>query len=241
MSSPKKSALVTELDSLECRVLLVGDAQCGKSALIQRFVSDKFLEVYAPTSFDKYSTSHEWSGQMVNFLVWDTSGASAYDSVRPLAYPEARVVLLCFSIGEPESLDHVVTKWYPEIRHHCTTAPIILCGCQSDLRNDIETISRLAKIRRIPVTSEQALQVSRKIEAGNYVETSSRTSVKSVRDAFEVAALASHGRLNARGGGGLGSGVVSSHAVRPPSKTNNKARLDLKYELKDRAKVCSLM
>lgn len=49
----------------------------------------------------------------------------------------------------------VCLQWYPEIRQHCDNTPVILCGCQNDLRNDIETISALAKQHKIPVTSEQ--------------------------------------------------------------------------------------
>lgn len=44
------------------------------------------------------------------------------------------VVLLCFSIANPRSLRHVKTIWYPEIKRMCPHAPIILVGCQNDLR-----------------------------------------------------------------------------------------------------------
>jgi GTPase SAR1 family protein len=34
-----------ELEDVECKVVLVGDSRCGKTALVQRFVDDNFVEV----------------------------------------------------------------------------------------------------------------------------------------------------------------------------------------------------
>ncbi|GFT08508.1 ras-like GTP-binding protein rhoA [Trichonephila clavipes] len=79
----------------------------------------------------------------------------AYDTVRPLSYKDASVFLLCFTIGNPDTLDSTVNKWFPEIRQHSQNIPIILCGCQSDLRNDAETMCELAKVKKVPVTAEQ--------------------------------------------------------------------------------------
>lgn len=53
------------------------------------------------------------------------------------------VVVLCFSIANPNSLYHVRTMWYPEIKHFCPRAPVILVGCQLDLRYaDLEAVNR---------------------------------------------------------------------------------------------------
>lgn len=41
---PKMEA-VEELEDVECKVVLVGDSRCGKTALVQRFVGDNFIEV----------------------------------------------------------------------------------------------------------------------------------------------------------------------------------------------------
>ncbi|GLH02483.1 uncharacterized protein GBIM_08483 [Gryllus bimaculatus] len=53
----------------------------------------------------------EWDGQHYSCAsVTEHSRAAAYDSVRPLAYPDARVFLLCFRIGDPDSLENAVRK-----------------------------------------------------------------------------------------------------------------------------------
>ena len=66
---------------------------------------------------------------------------SAYNLT--LSHPRSDVVVLCFSIANPNSLHHVKTMWYPEIKHFCPRAPVILVGCQLDLRYaDLDAVNR---------------------------------------------------------------------------------------------------
>jgi small GTP-binding protein len=49
-------------------------------------------------------------GKTVDLALWDTAGQEDYDRLRPLSYPETHVVLICFAIDLPESLDNARTK-----------------------------------------------------------------------------------------------------------------------------------
>jgi len=49
-------------------------------------------------------------GKHVELAIWDTSGSEDYDRLRPLSYPGARVVVICFSIDNPDSLDNIEEK-----------------------------------------------------------------------------------------------------------------------------------
>jgi GTPase SAR1 family protein len=42
--------------------------------------------------------------------LWDTAGQDDYDRLRALSYPDANIVVMCFSIDSPESLDNVDGK-----------------------------------------------------------------------------------------------------------------------------------
>lgn len=221
------------MEEYNCKIVLVGDNKCGKTSLVHRFIHDKFLEVYTPTDFRVYTTTYEVNDYRINFTIWDTSGAAAYDKVRPLTYQDARVLLLCFQIPCPNSLDNIVNKWYPEIRQHCPNIPVILCGCQSDLRNDTDVLRNLSKLKKTPVTSEQALAASRQISATTYVETTTKHCGKTVKDAFEVIALASLGKLN--------KNHVTIQRHRSLMKRKYKSKIDLKEELRDKARNCTLM
>ncbi len=51
----------------------------------------------------------------------DISGQEDYDRLRPLSYPDTDVILMCFSIDSPDSLENIPEKWTPEVRHFCPT------------------------------------------------------------------------------------------------------------------------
>ena len=144
---------------------------------------------YTPTSFFRYQTSEVVGARVVRFVLWDTSGSLETSTVRALAYREADVFLLCYSIADPGTLFSCLDHWLPELRLQAPTTPIILVGCQSDRRTASNTASSSL------VTSGQALAVSQQIGAVMYVETSARASRRAVSSVMEVAALTSLGEL----------------------------------------------
>lgn len=63
--------------------------------------------------------------------------------ISPRSPRRSDVVVLCFSLANPNSLRHVKSMWYPEIKHFCPRTPIVLVGCQLDLRYaDLEAVNR---------------------------------------------------------------------------------------------------
>ncbi|KAG1443988.1 hypothetical protein G6F56_010471 [Rhizopus delemar] len=112
-----------------------------------------------------------------------------YDRLRPLSYPDSHVVLMCFSIDAPDTLDNITEKWISEITHFCQGLPLVLVGCKKDLRNDPETIEALKRNQQKPVPFEDGSSVAKKIGAYKYIECSAKTG-ESVREVFEHATRA---------------------------------------------------
>ena len=52
----------------------------------------------------------EVDGKHVELALWDTAGQEDYDRLRPLSYPDSHVILICFSVDSPDSLDNVQEK-----------------------------------------------------------------------------------------------------------------------------------
>ena len=52
----------------------------------------------------------------VELALWDTAGQEDYDRLRPLSYPDTDVILMCFAIDNPDSLENIPEKWTPEVR-----------------------------------------------------------------------------------------------------------------------------
>lgn len=51
-----------------------------------------------PTVFDNYTATVKIEGKTINLGLWDTAGQEEYNRLRPLAYPNADVFLIVFSV-----------------------------------------------------------------------------------------------------------------------------------------------
>ncbi|KAI6176365.1 Ras family protein [Aphelenchoides bicaudatus] len=154
------------------KLVIVGDGACGKTCLLIVFSKDQFPDVYVPTVFENYVADIEVDGKQVELALWDTAGQEDYDRLRPLSYPDTDVILMCFSIDSPDSLDNIPEKWTPEVRHFCPNVPIILVGNKKDLRTDQQTVRDLARNKQEPVKTEQARAIADQIGAYAYLECS---------------------------------------------------------------------
>ena len=70
--------------------------------------------------------------------------------------------------------------------HHCPNIPIVLIGTKSDLREDIETVTKLKEKRLYPISYPEGLQMMKDISAVRYVECSSLTQ-KGLKEVFDEA------------------------------------------------------
>jgi len=131
----------------------------------------------------------EWCTVQVELALWDTAGQEDYDRLRPLSYPDTDVILMCFSIDSPDSLENIPEKWTPEVKHFCPNVPIILVGNKRDLRNDEGTKRELMKMKQEPVRYEEGHAMALKINAFAYLECSAKTK-DGVREVFETATKA---------------------------------------------------
>ena len=63
--------------------------------------------------FENYVADVEVDGKHVELALWDTAGQEDYDRLRPLSYPDSHVILICFAVDSPDSLDNVQEKASP--------------------------------------------------------------------------------------------------------------------------------
>jgi len=168
------------------KLVVVGDGAVGRTCLLIAYTTGAFPGEYIPTVFDNYSANVSCNGKAVNLGLWDTAGREDYDRLRPLSYPQTDVFLVLFSVINWTSLANVATKWVPEITHHCPNTPFLLIGTKLDLRDDQETIARLAEKDLAPVSTEQGKEMARKVGAVAYVECSALTQ-QNLKQVFDTA------------------------------------------------------
>eukprot|EP01132_Coremiostelium_polycephalum_P004994 gene4994-6218_t len=171
------------------KVVVVGDGAVGKTAMMISFTTNGFIKEYTPTIFDNYNALVMNQKKAYNLGLWDTAGQ--YERLRHLSYPHTDVFIICYSTINPISFQNVYEKWYPEIMGEDAppNIPIILVGTQIDLRNNSSIINRLKERQQIPITTEQGLELSKKINAFAFIECSSLTQ-RGLHQVFDQVILA---------------------------------------------------
>jgi small GTP-binding protein len=143
MTSSKRIDKLKECGTL--KIIVVGDGTVGKTYLLHTYIHGSPPTSYVPTVFDKFcenlilnSKSHTvdavYLNNVYNLTLWDTAGQEGYDELRVLSYPDTDAFIVCFSLNSPDSLDNVLSKWYPELSSSTESKPnIILVGTKADL------------------------------------------------------------------------------------------------------------
>jgi GTPase SAR1 family protein len=60
------------------------------------------------------------SKRLVEITLQDTPGQEDFDRLRPIYYPDSHIILICFAIDNPDSLDNVMEKvrWFQKSMLH---------------------------------------------------------------------------------------------------------------------------
>ncbi|KAJ1729632.1 GTP-binding protein Rho1 [Coemansia sp. BCRC 34490] len=171
------------------KVVVIGDGACGKTCLLHVFRDGEFPPdgQYIPTIFDTWVADMLVDERRVELQLWDTAGQEELDRLRFLCYPDANVIIICYSVDSPDSLTNVREKWVPEAMENAPRATIILVALKLDLRADPTTRAELMRYGQAPVTHSEGVEVARAIHAVSYIECSSKENFN-VREVFEIAA-----------------------------------------------------
>lgn len=167
------------LAEMSVKCVLVGDTAVGKTALLVRFTSETFPDSYKPTIFENTGVEVFMDGVQISLGLWDTAGNDNFRQVRPRSYQQADVVLICFSVANPNSLASIQHKWIAEIREHLPKVPVLVVATQTDLRE-------MGAHRGNCIMPAEGRQVAQDIHAKGYLECSSLCN-RGVQQVFEYA------------------------------------------------------
>ncbi|KAJ2008073.1 hypothetical protein H4R26_000417 [Coemansia thaxteri] len=186
------------------KAVVIGDGACGKTCLLHVFRVGRFPtdNRYIPTIFDTWVADMEVDSTPVELALWDTAGQEEFDRLRFLCYPDANIIIICFSVDSQDSLQNVYEKWHPEAEQNSPNSPVVLVALKLDLRDDPEVKRELSRYNESPVTREQGENMARRIGAVSYIECSSIQNFN-VRQVFEIAArhaLRARGKPRQHGG-----------------------------------------
>ncbi|KAI2643128.1 P-loop containing nucleoside triphosphate hydrolase protein [Xylaria nigripes] len=163
------------IDRPKMRFVFVGDAECGKTSVLERFYRNSFSLRYNPTQYELYHKVTAIDGQDVDIELWDTSGDIALEQLSRLSYLAWDCVFLCFSVNSVRSFNNARTQWIAQIRRFTRGAPLILVGTKTDQRVGPSLWAPLYPNLEPRVTATEGAMTATAVGATRYVECSAMT------------------------------------------------------------------
>eukprot|EP00163_Fabomonas_tropica_P010453 TRINITY_DN205_c0_g1_i4.p1 TRINITY_DN205_c0_g1~~TRINITY_DN205_c0_g1_i4.p1 ORF type:complete len:208 (+),score=49.32 TRINITY_DN205_c0_g1_i4:234-857(+) len=157
------------------KLLIIGDAEVGKSSILIRFTDDEFIEKNPPTiGVDFKLKIMKWQGRDVKLTIWDTAGQERFRTLTSSYYRGAQGIILVYDVTRRETFEHL-EMWLNEVDMYTTNsnAVKILIGNKLDLVGE----------RQRAVDKEEAQSFAR-AHAMMYIETSAKTKT-GIQQAFD--------------------------------------------------------
>ncbi|XP_015215668.2 RASD family member 3 [Lepisosteus oculatus] len=118
------------------RLVFLGAAGVGKSALIRRFLQDRFESKHKRTVEELHSIEYDIDGTKIRIEIMDTSGSYSFPAMRKLCIRDGDAFALVYSIEDPDSFAEVrrLREEIVELKGDKLTA-IAVVGNKADLEN----------------------------------------------------------------------------------------------------------
>ena len=125
------------------KVILIGDAACGKSSLLMKYCDNIFPENYECTiGVDFKMKTIQRNDKYAKLQIWDTAGQERYKPMTSSYYKGSHGCVIVYDITKRESFESV-PQWIEQYKNTANLkgGKIILVGnkCDLDSKRDVES------------------------------------------------------------------------------------------------------
>ncbi|MFX1298809.1 MAG: Rab family GTPase [Promethearchaeota archaeon] len=128
------------------KIVLLGEANVGKTSLLYRWIENKFRENYKSTLgvnlLKKDMNIKEYGN--ISAQIWDLGGQESFKSLRRLYLEGANGALVLYDMTNRESYEKL-DEWIQSFKKDRENEPIILIGNKSDLKDKIKIKEKEAR------------------------------------------------------------------------------------------------
>jgi Ras-related protein Rab-5C len=128
--------MTDDINNISLKCVLLGESCVGKSSISRMFVSNIFDKYSEPTIGAVYTSKIiELSKGNVRLNIWDTAGQEKYDSLVPMYYRGANIVLIVYDITSKLSYEKAISWINIMKKNGPLDAIYALIGNKNDLKN----------------------------------------------------------------------------------------------------------
>ncbi|MBD3255084.1 MAG: GTP-binding protein [Candidatus Lokiarchaeota archaeon] len=156
------------------KTIVVGDGGVGKSTLIQRLITGKYIaqKITIGTDLATYDVSIDEETK-IKLQIWDFAGEKRFRFFLPNYCRGALGCLLCYDITRFQSFKNL-NEWYSIVTEHASDPVFILVGCKADLADE-----------KRAVDYEQGREYKEEKNMFKFFESSSKTG-ENIKSIFEI-------------------------------------------------------
>lgn len=155
------------------KIVVVGDGGIGKSTMIQRLITGKYIEQKITIGTDLASWAIDTSDSVIKLQIWDFAGEKRFRFFLPNYSRGANGCLLCYDITRYTSFQNL-QEWYDIIKENASNPVFVLVGGKADLSDSRRT-----------VRVEEAEEFQKQYDIPYHFETSSKSGHNN-KDIFET-------------------------------------------------------
>ena len=126
---------------LHANIIILGDAEVGKTALTKRYICKEFQRNYFMTlGIDFTVIDVHFAGESGKFRVWDLGGHQYFEQIRKSYYKGMMGGIVVYDVTRPDSLLDI-KAWIRELHDSIRFRlfPLIILGNKVDLRREGES------------------------------------------------------------------------------------------------------
>ena len=119
------------------KYIIIGDYGVGKSAIIERYIRDKFSGLHEVTiGVEFVSKIINVNEKSIKIQMWDTAGHSDYKLLTRLYYQNVTGVLIVYDVNRRDSFIHV-KEWLADVKKYNKNEKVVimLVGNKNDISN----------------------------------------------------------------------------------------------------------
>ena len=126
-------------DNNTFKILTLGESGVGKTAILRRYVENKFEKHHLATiGIDYQSKTIKIKNKEIKLKIWDTAGQERYKNIASQLYKGADGIMLVYDITDDYSFSKI-TDWMEQINNNLSKNDIgiVLIGNKSDIEDRI--------------------------------------------------------------------------------------------------------
>ena len=119
--------MTEEIEEVNFKVVLLGEAGVGKTSIISQFIEQIFEEDLQSSTGGSYSSKTLTfnNGKNIKLEIWDTAGQERYRALSKLFYNNAYAAILVYDITKKSTYDEIKNYWILQIKESAPKEIII--------------------------------------------------------------------------------------------------------------------